>query len=230
MTLTRGQLAIWALAALLATLAVLRLLGGGGQPEAAVPVAGPVADVGDRSGAGAGMEAGSGAGGEVVEGSGTDAGAEVADRPGAAAAGEVVYVHVAGRVRRPGLYRLPKGARVAAALDRAAGPARGADVAAVNLAAQLEDGQQVLVPRAGVAAGSPSAAGAAPGKAGAAKLSLASATVAQLDELDGIGPTLAKRIVEYREHHGGFRSVSELDEVEGIGEKRMEALSEAVGP
>ena len=140
-----------------------------------------------------------------------------------------LYVHVAGRVRRPGLYRLAKGARVADAVDRAGGASRGANLAAVNLAAPVQDGQQVLVPVAG-ATPSAGAIASAGGGAGGAKLSLSSATVEQLDELDGIGPTLAKRIVEYREGHGGFRSVGELDEVEGIGEKRMEALREAVGP
>jgi competence protein ComEA len=230
---TRGQLAIWAVAGLLATLAVVRLVGGcSGQQEVAVPVTGSGAEAEGRAQAGSGTDIADGpdaAGGtEVATGAG--AAAEVVGGPGAAAGGERVYVHVAGRVRRPGLYGLPKGARIAAALERAGGPARGADLAAVNLAAQVEDGQQVLVPRAGAGATSASAAPSAPGEAGAAKLSLASATVEQLDELDGIGPTLAKRIVEYREQHGGFRSIAELDEVEGIGEKRMEALSEAVGP
>ena len=143
-------------------------------------------------------------------------------------------MHVAGRVRRPGLYRLAPGSRVASAIDRAGGPTRGADLAAINLAAKVEDGQQVLVPRSGAtgAAGLTGAgAGAtAPGIAGRAKLSLATATAEQLDQLDGIGPTLAKRIVEYRTEHGGFRSPNDLDRVDGIGEKRMQALRKAVGP
>jgi competence protein ComEA len=219
MTLARGQVAIWAVAAVLAVLAVVRLVGGGGQ-GAGVPVTGGGAEVADESNSGEASSTGPGAG--------ADGGVEVVDRPGAAREG--VYVHVAGRVRRPGLYRLRNGDRVAAALARAGGPARGADLASVNLAARVEDGQQVLVPPRGATARAGSATAGGPGEAGAAKLSLASATVEQLDELDGIGPTLAERIVEYRERHGGFRSVSELNEVEGIGEKRMEALSEAVGP
>jgi competence protein ComEA len=143
-----------------------------------------------------------------------------------------LYVHVAGRVRRPGLYRLRAGARVAGALARAGGAVAGADLAAINLAAKVEDGQQVLVPKRGAApvAATGDAEAAAPGQAGHAKLSLTTASAEQLDGLDGIGPTLAKRIVEYREEHGGFRSVSDLNEVEGIGEKRMRALREAVGP
>jgi competence protein ComEA len=148
-----------------------------------------------------------------------------------AAPARKVYVHVAGRVRRPGLYRLTSGARVASAIDLAGGAARHADLTRVNLAARVEDGQQILVPELGA---SPAAAGtgAASGGAGApgAKVSLASATAEQLDALDGIGPTLAKRIVEYRDAHGGFRSVGQLRDVEGIGEKRFEALRKAVGP
>ena len=145
--------------------------------------------------------------------------------PGAGAAGRL-YVHVAGAVRGPGLYRLPDGARVAAALERAGGPSRRADLAGVNLAAQVEDGQQIVVPGPGArrVAGSPAEGGAR------TKTSLASATVEQLDQLDGIGPTLAKRILEYRDEHGGFRSVDELKQVEGIGEKRFESLREAVAP
>lgn len=148
---------------------------------------------------------------------------------------EGLYVHVAGAVRRPGLYRLPASARVAVALERAGGPKRRADLAAINLAATVEDGQQIRVPRAGerpAAPGEPGGGGATGGAGGStgAKLSLASATVDQLDQLDGIGPTLAKRIVEYREKEGGFKSVEELREVEGIGEKRFAALREAVGP
>jgi len=141
----------------------------------------------------------------------------------------LVYVHVAGSVRRPGLYRLAAGSRLAAAIDRAGGPERGADLSAVNLAMRVQDGQQVLVPRRGAAPETASAPGP-PGATGRAKPSLATATVEQLDQLDGIGPTLAKRIVDYREQHGGFRSLSELKQVEGIGDKRFEALKDSLGP
>ena len=141
--------------------------------------------------------------------------------------GQPVYVHVAGRVRRPGLLRLPHGSRVAAAIDRAGGPARRADLTKVNLAARVEDGQQIVVPRIGAAA--PTAASGGDSPAGS-KVSLASATLEQLDGLDGIGPTLAKRILEYRDKHGGFRSVGQLRDVDGIGDKRFQALREAVTP
>jgi competence protein ComEA len=154
--------------------------------------------------------------------------AEGPTRAASPAPARKVYVHVAGRVRRPGLYRLPSGSRVATALDRAGGAAHHADLTKVNLAARVEDGQQIVVPELGAA---PVAAGATAGGGSAgAKVSLASATAEQLDALDGIGPTLAKRIVSYRDSHGGFRSVGQLRDVEGIGEKRFEALRKAVGP
>lgn len=155
--------------------------------------------------------------------------AEPPARTPSAASVRNVYVHVAGRVRRPGLYRLRSGARVASAIDRAGGAAHRADLTKVNLAARVEDGQQILVPELGAAPAAGGTGSAAPGSAGA-KVSLASATSEQLDALDGIGPTLAKRIVEYRDAHGGFRSVGQLRDVEGIGEKRFEALRKAVGP
>jgi len=146
-----------------------------------------------------------------------------------------LYVHVAGAVRRPGLLHLPSGTRVATALERAGGPTRRADLTLVNLAAPLQDGQQIVVPVKGpagnVAAGGASAA-AAPGAAAppGAKVHLSSATAEQLDEIDGLGPTLAERIVEYRDAHGGFRSIEELAEVEGIGEKRLATLRDALQP
>jgi competence protein ComEA len=138
---------------------------------------------------------------------------------------EALYVHVAGAVRRPGLIRVPSGTRVATALERAGGPTRRADLTLVNLAAPLQDGQQIVVPLAasGAAAGG---AGTVPG----AKIHLSTATADQLDEVDGIGPTLAERIVEYRDEHGGFRSLEDLAQVEGIGEKRLKTLRDALQP
>jgi competence protein ComEA len=154
------------------------------------------------------------------------------DRHGAAKqprpASARVYVHVAGAVRHPGLYRLGENTRVGRAVKLAGGPTRRADLAATNLAARVEDGQQILVPVRGAAA---TPAAATTGTATpAGPISLASATQAQLEELDGIGPTLAARILEYRDEHGGFRSIAELGEVDGIGEVRLAALREAVQP
>lgn len=141
-----------------------------------------------------------------------------------------LYVHVAGAVRRPGVVRVSSGSRVATAVARAGGPTRRADLTAVNLAAQVEDGQQVVVPPRGAAGAAVGGPALEPGAPGAPKLSLGSATADQLDELDGIGPTLSERILEYRTEHGGFGSLEELREVEGIGEKRFESLRKALQP
>ena len=138
-------------------------------------------------------------------------------------------VHVAGAVRSPGVYRLREGERIQDAVRRAGGTRTGADLNAINLAAKVADGQQVVVPRRGAAA---AAAGAAPGAAGAggaggppaAPVSLNTATAEQLDTLDGVGPATAAKILEYRRQHGGFRSVDDLGEIPGIGPKRLAAL------
>src|SRR3954470_8045116 len=143
----------------------------------------------------------------------------------------LVTVHVAGAVRRPGVYRLSGRARVVDAVHRAGGAGRRADLSALNLAVKLEDGRQVVVPvrtpmgAAVVAAGT---SGAGPGAAPAAPVDLNTATAEQLDTLDGIGPGMAGRILDYRKEHGGFGSVDELGQVPGIGEKRLAALREKV--
>jgi competence protein ComEA len=142
-----------------------------------------------------------------------------------------VTVHVAGAVRRPGLYRLPAGSRIDDALRRAGGPDRRADLNAVNLATKLEDGRQVLVPERAPPPGpaGPSTGSAAAPAAGAtptAPVSLNTATLEQLDTLDGIGPGIAQRIIDYREQHGGFRRIE--GEVPGIGAKRLAALTPQV--
>ena len=119
---------------------------------------------------------------------------------------------------------------MAAALERAGGPTRRADLTLVNLAAQLQDGQQIVVPERGAPAVAPGGA-ASTGAAGAnAPVHLSTATVEQLDAIDGIGPTLAERIIEFRDEHGGFRSLDQLSQVDGIGEKRLATLREALQP
>jgi competence protein ComEA len=138
-----------------------------------------------------------------------------------------VVVHVAGAVRRPGLYRLAEGKRVADAVARAGGATAPADTAAINLAAPLADGMQVLVPRR-VAAGA--GAGGAGESATPARVSLSSASVAELDALPGVGPVTAEKIVDYRAAHGGFRSVEDLDAIPGIGPARIEQLRDLTTP
>jgi competence protein ComEA len=142
--------------------------------------------------------------------------------PTTAAGPAVVVVDVSGAVRRPGVYRLPAGARVLEAVRRA-GPRPRADLAAVNLAARLTDGEQVSIPVRGAhPAAGPSDPG--PGATPAAPVSLNSGSLEQLETLDGIGPALAERILDYRTAHGGFRSLEELDQVSGIGPARLAAL------
>jgi competence protein ComEA len=141
-------------------------------------------------------------------------------------AGGALVVHVAGAVRRPGVYRLRAGARVADAVRRAGGARRRADLSAVNLASELQDGRQVLVPLRAPGGGAVATAGGA--TAPGVPLDLNTATVEQLDELDGIGPATAQQIVAYREAHGGFGSVEELDQVPGIGETRLASLRDKV--
>jgi competence protein ComEA len=140
----------------------------------------------------------------------------------------LLVVDVVGAVRRPGLVRLPEGARVADAVAHAGGLAREAERAAVNLAAPVSDGQQVLVPRRGAAV----AAGGGPGAATASSgpVSLSAATAEQLDALPGVGPVTAEKIVAYRQQHGAFRSVDELDAISGIGPSRISELRGLVVP
>jgi competence protein ComEA len=152
-----------------------------------------------------------------------------------APAGSVV--HVAGAVREPGVYRLPAGARVQDAVERAGGTRANGDVNGINLAAKVADGQQIVVPpkaRAGTAAAvAPTGGAGSAGAGGAATgppISLNSATAEQLDTLDGVGPATAQKIIAWRTQHGGFRSVADLGQVPGIGPKKLAALKDKVQP
>jgi competence protein ComEA len=142
-----------------------------------------------------------------------------------------VVVDVVGAVRRPGLYRLEHGTRIADAVARAGGATGKADLSMVNLAAPLADGEQVVVPKRGAAG---AAAGAGAAGAGAAPTTgpvhLSTATLEQLDSLPGIGPVTAQKILDYRAKHGAFTSVDELDAVPGIGPSRMDQLQDLVAP
>jgi competence protein ComEA len=137
-------------------------------------------------------------------------------------------VHVVGAVRAPGLYRLGRGKRVADAVERAGGATGNADLALINLAAPVADGQQIVVP-----ARAPPGAAAGEGggdDAAAGPVHLNTATLDQLDELPGVGPVTAQKILDYREKHGAFSSVRELDAIPGIGPARLAQLSELVAP
>jgi competence protein ComEA len=139
-----------------------------------------------------------------------------------------LVVDVVGAVRRPGLYRLAQGARIADAVARAGGTTAKAELNQVNLAAPLADGEQVVVP-AGTAPGA--AAAASPGAATpAGPVHLSTATAEQLDALPGVGPVTAQKIIDYRTKHGAFRSVDELDAIPGIGPARLDQLRDLVAP
>ncbi|MFG2542157.1 helix-hairpin-helix domain-containing protein [Streptomyces sp. NPDC048594] len=148
-------------------------------------------------------------------------------------AGAEIVVDVGGKVRKPGVHRLPAGSRVADALRAAGGVRDGAKTDGLNRARFLVDGEQVVVgapaPVAGVAPGGAATAGSG-AAAPAAPVSLNTATPDQLDTLPGVGPVLAQHIIDYRTQRGGFRSVDELREVNGIGERRFADLRDLVRP
>ncbi len=151
-----------------------------------------------------------------------------------------VMVYVCGAVRTPGVVRLPAGARVTDALELAGGPTAKAELAAVNLAAQVADGQQVVVPERGAAvASTPSSSGssstgalgvtpAAGGSVSGALININTASLEELDALDGVGPSTAQKIIDYRTENGGFKTVDEIQEVPGIGDVKFAALKDSI--
>jgi competence protein ComEA len=143
---------------------------------------------------------------------------------GVGAAGDIV-VHVAGAVRRPGVYRFVPGERVADAVDRAGGAGRRADLDRVNLAALLIDGQQIMVPRVGEPL---PLTGAGATGAPSGPININTADIALLDALPGVGPATAAAIVAHRDEHGPFVSVDELLDVPGIGPAKLAALRDLV--
>jgi competence protein ComEA len=145
--------------------------------------------------------------------------------------GEDVVVDVTGRVREPGVYRLPAGSRVNDALQRAGGAEGGADVEAINLAARLSDGQQISVPsRTKSPAGVVQGAGLPMDPASAGPINFGGATPEELDTIEGIGPVTAQKLLEYRQEHGGISSVDDLDQIDGIGPATIEALRARLQP
>jgi len=200
LSVERRRLAAIALLALIAAVLVWRHLSSGAPASGAALQVAPLRPRAPAAAAGA-------AGGSVAQ----------------------IVVDVVGAVRRPGLYRLRRGARVADAVERAGGLTRHAQREAVNLAAPLADGEQVVV---AVQGQSVSAVGSGAGAAGgpAAPVSLSTATAEQLDTLPGVGPVTAQKIVAYREEHGAFTSVAQLDAIPGIGPARLDELRGLVVP
>ena len=139
-------------------------------------------------------------------------------------------VYVCGAVRSPGVVRLAPGSRVADALEVAGGATADAELTAVNLAAVVTDGQPIVVPErgapapAGGAAAAPAAGGAAPG----ALVNINTASLEELDTLDGVGPSTAQKIVDYRTANGAFKSVEEIKNVPGIGDAKFAALKDSI--
>ncbi|MGW2569206.1 helix-hairpin-helix domain-containing protein [Streptomyces sp. NPDC001537] len=212
----RSVVALSALLVIAAVLAVQHFWAGRTQSVRAPEVVRAAAPFGERKGSGRpGPEASPGA-------------------PNAAGtAGAEIVVDVSGKVREPGIHRLPAGSRVADALRAAGGVRPGTSTDRLNRARFLVDGEQVMVggpaaPAPVAAAGVP--AGSAAGTAPAAPVPLNTATLDQLETLPGVGPVLAQHIVDYRTQHGGFRSVDQLREVNGIGERRFADLRNLVRP
>lgn len=155
--------------------------------------------------------------------------APVSARAAKPAAAKLLVIDVAGDVRRPGLYKLPSGSRIDDAIAAAGGATAKAQLDAVNLAAPVADGEQVVVPgrgAGGAAAVSSPAAGGSP----SAPLDLNTATLTELEALPGIGPVTAQKILDYRQQHGAFHSVAELEGVPGIGPGHMAQLKGLVIP
>ena len=146
----------------------------------------------------------------------------------------LVRIHVSGAVRQPAVYKLPPGSIVQDAVDAAGGPASDADLERINLAVELRDQQQVYVPRKGEAAPPPPVSGSEPGSAGPteALINVNTATAAELEALPRIGPTMAQRIIEYREANGPFVAIEDIQNVPGIGPATFEGLKDliTVGP
>lgn len=210
--------AVVLLVAALATAVVVSAIGGQATHQVITPGGGT------SPGGGAGVgAAGTSPGAAVTGGNPTDP---------ASAPGAIIFVHVLGAVRRPGLFELGVGARVMDAVAAAGGLTETADPAGTNLARRLSDGEQLYLPQVGeVPAGPPPAsggAGAAGGAASGQKVNLNTATVAELDTLPRIGPLMAQRIIDYREANGPFAGVDDLRSVTGIGDKTFEGLKDLV--
>lgn len=150
-----------------------------------------------------------------------------------------VMVYVCGAVRSPGVVRLPAGARVTDALEVAGGPTAKAELAAVNLAAPVTDGEQIVVPERGAApvAAAPAQDGSSGGALSAAPagstgsgalVNINTASLEELDALDGVGPSTAQKIIDYRTASGGFKTIEEIKEVPGIGDAKFASIQASI--
>jgi competence protein ComEA len=137
------------------------------------------------------------------------------------AGGAAAFVHIVGQVRSPGLYELRAGDRVVDAVAAAGGFTAAADQSQLNLARVIADGEQIVVARKG-------AAPANPGASGSGKVDINTADETALEMLDGVGPALAKRILDYRTAHGRFSSPNDLLNVTGIGDKKLAAFKDDI--
>jgi competence protein ComEA len=173
-----------------------------------------------------GSEAGSGYTSSYDE-YGSDSGSASEEAVSVEEGGTDVVVDVTGAVQKPGVYRMPAGSRVNDAVKRAGGATGKASLDSINLAARLADGQQVVVPEESPT-GAPAAVVGAEAKEG--PISLSTATAAELDTIDGIGPVTAEDIIKFREEHGGLSSIDQLDQISGIGPATMEDLRERLQP
>jgi competence protein ComEA len=205
-SLSRSQLAVYGAVAVVLLLVGARWIRSGGASDA------PAGDV-------------TYAGEDTTTSSGASSGGFSLDANG----GGDVVVDVAGAVAAPGVYRLPAGSRVNDAVHRAGGASARASLEAINLAARLTDGQQVVVPRK-VAGSSAVAASGTAADQPSGPISLGTATVEELDAVEGIGPVTAQKILDFRDRHGGISSIDQLDEIDGIGPATMRMLRSSLQP
>ncbi|MEV0909486.1 ComEA family DNA-binding protein [Streptomyces hokutonensis] len=221
----RSVVALGVLFVVAAVFAVQHFWVGRTQPVRAPEVVRAVAPYGT------GGDEGSSTTGKGAESSPTSAGARGVSSAASAAGAEIV-VDVSGKVRKPGVHRLPAGSRVTDALRAAGGVRSGTNTEGLNLARFLVDGEQIVVggPAPAAVPGAAGATGTGAGAAPGAPVSLNTATADQLNTLPGVGPVLAQHIIDYRTRHGGFRSVDELRQVNGIGDRRFADLRDLVRP